>query len=168
VKIRIVTNSLEAGDGPYVHSGYAKRRKALLEAGITLYELRRLSPKTKKEKKGGSIGSSSGSSLHAKTFAVDGARIFVGSFNFDPGSAKLNTELGFVIDSPTLAQQSAGTFDNVIPERAYQVHLSDTGQIYWTERRGEESVRFDTEPNTSFWLRAAVWFLSLLPIEWLL
>ena len=54
VKIRIVTNSLEATGGPYVHAGYAKRRKALLEAGITLYELRRLSPKPKRERGSGS------------------------------------------------------------------------------------------------------------------
>ena len=45
VKIKVLTNSLEAADGPYVYSGFAKRRKALLEAGITLYEMRRLSPK---------------------------------------------------------------------------------------------------------------------------
>lgn len=168
VRIRIVTNSLEAGDGPWVHSGYVKHRKALLEAGITLYELRRLSPKKKGEKKGGSGPGSSDSSLHAKTFAVDGARIFVGSFNFDPRSAKLNTELGFVIDSPTLAQRIADTFDTAVPAQSYQVHLTDKGDIYWTEQRGKELVRYDKEPNTSFWLRAAVWFLSLLPIEWLL
>src|SRR3954465_13154903 len=77
VKIRIVTNSLEATDGPYVHAGYAKRRKALLQAGITLYEFRRLSPKTKSGRPSGSAPGSSGSSLHAKTFAVDGNRIFV-------------------------------------------------------------------------------------------
>ena len=168
VKIRIVTNSLEATGGPYVHAGYAKRRKALLEAGITLYELRRLSPKPKRERGSGSARGSSGSSLHAKTFAVDGNRIFVGSFNFDPRSAKLNTELGFVIENPALAQQIAETFDTIVPERAYQVHLSERGEIFWTARWGEELVRYDVEPNTSGWLRAAVWVLSLLPIEWLL
>lgn len=167
-KIRIVTNSLEATDGPYVHAGYAKRRKALLEAGITLYELRRLSPKTKGDKSSGSALGSSGSSLHAKTFAVDDNRVFVGSYNFDPRSAKLNTELGFVIESAELAQQIAGTFDTVIPERAYEVHLSDRGEIYWTARQGDRLVRYDVEPNTSRWLRAAVWVLSLLPIDWLL
>jgi phosphatidylserine/phosphatidylglycerophosphate/cardiolipin synthase-like enzyme len=40
-----------------------------------------------------------------KTFAVDNERVFVGSFNIDPRSVNLNTELGFVIDSPTLARQ---------------------------------------------------------------
>jgi cardiolipin synthase C len=168
VKIRIVTNSLEATDGPYVHAGYAKRRKALLGAGITLYELRRLSPKTKGDKTSGSAPGSSGSSLHAKTFAVDGNRVFVGSFNFDPRSAKLNTELGFVIESAALAQHIADTFETVVPERAYQVHLPESGKIFWTAQQGDQLVRYDAEPNTSFWLRAAVWILSLLPIEWLL
>lgn len=44
---------------------------------------------------------------HAKTFVVDRARVFVGSFNFDPRSARLNTELGFVIESRTMAQAIA-------------------------------------------------------------
>jgi putative cardiolipin synthase len=168
VKISIVTNSLEATDGPYVHAGYAKRRKALLEAGIELYELRRLSPNSKREKGSGSAPGSSGSSLHAKTFAVDGKRVFVGSFNFDPRSAKLNTELGFVIDSPRLADQISNTFETIVPERAYQIHLSEAGKIYWSERTVNGERRYDKEPHTSFWLRASVWFLSKLPIEWLL
>ncbi len=168
VTIRIATNSLEASDSPYVHAGYAKRRKALLEAGIELYELRRLSSTSKGDKGSGSGPGSSGSSLHAKTFAVDGKRIFVGSFNFDPRSAKLNTELGFVIDSPQLAGRISDIFQTVIPERAYQVHLSREGKIYWTERTANGEVRYDQEPNTSSWLRATVWLLSKLPIEWLL
>ncbi len=131
VKVRILTNSLEATDGPYVHAGYAKRRKPLLEAGITLFELRRLSPEAGKNKNAGPMGSS-GSSLHAETFSVDGSRAFVGSFNFDPRSAKLNTELGFVIESPPLAQRIEETFSNTIPDNSYEVHLSDTGKLYWT------------------------------------
>jgi hypothetical protein len=43
------------------------------------------------------------SSLHAKTFAIDGRRIFVGSFNFDPRSAMLNTEMGVLVESPRIA-----------------------------------------------------------------
>ncbi len=167
VKIKILTNSLEASDVPAVYSGFAKRRKALLKAGITLYEMRRLSPDAGERKLAGPFGSS-GSSLHAKTFSVDRARFFVGSFNFDPRSRKLNTELGFVIDSPVLAQKIEAAFSDNIPAHSYKVHLSNTGQLYWTERRGDQLVRYDREPGTSVWRRAAVWFLSLLPIEWLL
>jgi putative cardiolipin synthase len=166
VKIRVLTNSLEALDGPYVYAGYAKRRKSLLEAGLTLYEMKRLSPDTE-SKNAGPFGSS-GSSLHAKTFSVDSSRIFVGSFNFDPRSRNLNTELGFVIDSPVLAQQIEAAFKTSIPANAYEVHLSDAGKVYWIEHRDGELIRYDKSPGTSWWLRAAVWLLSLLPIDWLL
>jgi putative cardiolipin synthase len=167
VKIQVLTNSLEAGDGPYVYSGFAKRRKALLGSGITLYEMRRLSPAKDDRNRIGPLGSS-GSSLHAKTFSVDRSRFFVGSFNFDPRSRKLNTELGFVIDSPAMAQAIEAAFHESIPAHSYEVRLSDSGQLYWIERRGDQLVRHDKEPGTSLWLRAAVWFLSRLPIEWLL
>ncbi|WP_434111375.1 phospholipase D family protein [Methylocaldum sp. GT1TLB] len=168
VNVTILTNSLEATDVAAVHAGYAKRRKPLLQAGITLYELRRLSPRT--NRRAGLPGSSgsSASSLHAKTFSVDGSRVFIGSFNFDPRSAKLNTEMGFVIDSPALARNISTAFDSRIPANSYQVRLSNNGQLYWTEHRSGEWVRHDAEPGTSFWLRAGIRLLSALPIEWLL
>ena len=173
VNVTVLTNSLEATDVAPVHAGYAKRRKSLLEAGVTLYELRRLSPDTGANKRAALVGSSgssgsSASGLHAKTFAVDRSCVFIGSFNFDPRSAKLNTEMGFVIDSPALAQQIAAAFDSSIPANAYEVRLSDSGGVYWIERREGKWLRHDTEPGTSLWQRAGVWFLSLLPIEWLL
>ena len=103
VNVRVLTNALESTDVSAVHAGYAKRRKDLLRAGIRLYELKRGDvPKPTGDKK---IGGSSSASLHAKTFQIDGNRMFVGSFNFDPRSAKLNTEMGLVIDSPAMAQQ---------------------------------------------------------------
>ena len=162
VKIEVLTNSLEATDVAAVHAGYANRRKSLLEAGIALYEARRQEGSTGPSS-GGS--GSSGTSLHAKTFAVDGKRVFVGSFNFDPRSAHLNTELGFVIDSPTMAREIAAAFDHAIPEYAYSVHQSQSGNLYWLERRGEQVLRTDVEPGTGFWQRAGVWVLSVLPIE---
>jgi cardiolipin synthase C len=168
VTIRILTNSLEATDVAAVHAGYAKRRRALLMAGITLYELRRLSPSTATTAGTGLAHGSSASSLHAKTFSLDGARVFIGSFNFDPRSARLNTEMGFVIDSRDLARNMAGTFDQHISGIAYEVRLSEGRQIFWIERREGRLVRHDTEPGTGFWQRAMVFFLSLLPIEWLL
>jgi cardiolipin synthase C len=72
--IRVLVNSLAATDVDAVHSGYAKRRKALLAAGITLYEMRLVPPKEEAERRAGPFGSS-GASLHAKTFSVDRARV---------------------------------------------------------------------------------------------
>jgi len=161
VKIRVLTNALEATDVPAVHAGYAKYRRALLEAGVNLYELRRQS--RIRQRKMGVMGSSS-SSLHAKTFAVDGRRTFVGSFNFDPRSARLNTEMGFVIEDPRMAQQIASTFDTTIPASAYEVHLSDRSNLYWTN----EHHRYDREPGVNLRRRVATAIASRLPIEWLL
>ncbi|WP_296749963.1 phospholipase D family protein [Thiobacillus sp.] len=167
VKIQILTNALEATDVAVVHAGYAKRRKPLLEAGITLYELQRLSPNLKRDRRAGGSGSS-GASLHAKTFAVDRSRVFVGSFNFDPRSARLNTELGFVVESPALAGRIEEAFVGGIPAGAYEVRLSETGNLYWIEHRDGRPLRHETEPGTGFWKRVWIWFASLLPIEWLL
>src|SRR5690606_2640519 len=131
VKVRILTNSLSATDVAVVHSGYAKRRKALLRAGIVLYEMRRMSPETGNEQENAGPFGSSGSSLHAKTFSVDGAEVFVGSFNFDPRSAQLNTELGFIIESPALARRIEAAFADSIPANSYEVRLTQTGDLYW-------------------------------------
>lgn len=169
-RTRILTNSLEATDVAAVHAGYAKWRKPLLEAGVTLYELRREAtdePSREKRGSGSGIGSSD-ASLHAKTFGVDGSRVFVGSFNFDQRSIHLNTEMGMVIDSPALATRLSETLDRTLPTRAYEVKLDERGSVIWLERRGEQVIRHDKEPGTSWFKRAAVKALSWLPIDWLL
>ena len=98
---------------------------------------------------------------------IDG-RSFVGSFNFDPRSARLNTELGFVIESPNMAHAIQAAFDETIPAKSYQVFLSDAGELYWLEQLDGKYIRHNTEPETSFWKRAIVYFFSILPIEWML
>jgi putative cardiolipin synthase len=167
VRIRILVNSLEATDVAAVHAGYAKWRKPLLASGIELFEMPLIEPGTGPERLTGRFGSSA-TSVHAKTIAADRSRIFIGSFNLDPRSANLNTELGFVIESETLATRVAEVFDRDLPEAAYRVHLSEGGKVYWTEWRNGETVRHDTEPGTSAWQRGVVRFLSWLPIDWLL
>ncbi|MHA3903247.1 phospholipase D-like domain-containing protein [Castellaniella sp. WN] len=167
VRLRILTNALEATDVAAVHAGYAKYRRPLLKLGVTLFEMRREADPDRPKEKAGPFGSS-GSSLHAKTFAVDGKRVFVGSFNFDPRSALLNTELGFVIDSEAMAQAMSDTFDHKIPDRAYRLELDGRDRIAWLAQGPDGTRRLTTEPSTSFWKRWYVGALSLLPIEPLL
>ncbi len=171
VQIRVLTNSLEATDEASVYAGYAKSRKPLLKAGIQLYEIPRLLPDTVRGFKphGRKPSGSSKSGLHAKTFSVDQSRVFVGSFNFDPRSEKLNTEMGLIIESPTLARQISDAFLHTVSNNTYQLGLSDSGHLYWIEPLKEgERRRYDVAPGTTFWQRARVWFISLLPIDWLL
>ena len=167
VRLRVLTNALEATDVTAVHAGYAKYRRPLLKLGVTLFEMRRGADPGRPREKAGPFGSS-GSSLHAKTFAVDGKRVFVGSFNFDPRSALLNTELGFVIDSETMAQAMSAAFDHEIPDLAYRLELDDRDRIVWLERGPGGTKTWTTEPAAPLWKRLYVDFLSLLPIEPLL
>lgn len=168
LNIRVLTNSYEATDVAAVHAGYIKHRKALLNAGIDLYELKSASSGSL-QKRGKSRFGSSGSSLHAKTFAIDKERVFIGSFNFDPRSANLNTELGFVIYSPKLAKEISSIFDDQVIYSSYQIKLDDKNRLVWLEHEEDGSVvKHTTEPGTSFFSRWWVLFMSKLPIEWML
>jgi putative cardiolipin synthase len=164
VRVNILTNSLAASDVAAVHAGYAKRRKDLLRAGVRLYELKPTARAAEK-KEGSALGGSSSASLHAKTFGVDGKRLFVGSFNFDPRSARLNTEMGLVIDSPEVAQRIATAFDTTIPLEAWEVRLAEDGSLYWIERTPYGEKRYDSEPDVGLLKRLGVGILSILPIE---
>jgi putative cardiolipin synthase len=166
-QVRVLTNSLASTDVAVVHAGYAKWRRELLTAGVRLYELRPRWGAELPHSGHGRFGSSA-ASLHAKTFAVDDRSIFVGSFNMDRRSIDLNTEMGFVIDSPRMARQLSQSLDERIPERAYEVRLDGNGKLYWIERSAGTTVRHDEEPGTGFWKRAGVRILSFLPIDWLL
>lgn len=166
VQITILTNSLEATDVAAVHAGYAKRRVPLLQAGITLYELKKVtSPGVFRDR---GLTGSSASSLHAKTLSVDGKKIFIGSFNFDPRSARLNTEIGFVIESPRFAQNLPAAIEAQAANMAYRVFLSDSDELRWEEVKDGERIVHTSEPGASFGRLLGVWILSHLPIEWLL
>ncbi|MDX1706713.1 phospholipase D-like domain-containing protein, partial [Pseudidiomarina sp.] len=139
-----------------------------LEAGIKLYELRptelQLMNAVEPE---ANFSLSAGSSLHAKTTSIDGEQLFIGSFNFDPRSANLNTELGFMISSPELAAALEQGFEARVPERAYELELDEQGNLVWIERR-QQLIRHHRDPETSWWRRTYVWLLSLLPIDYFL
>ena len=164
-RVRVLTNSLEANDVALVHAGYRKYRRRLLEGGVELLELKAgAAPPSHGEAKKG-IGSS-GSSLHAKTFSADGRMIFIGSFNFDPRSVWLNTEMGLVIESERLAGQMHEAMETDLAERAYRVSLDARGRMQWEDRQTGKLFRSD--PNSGILKRAAMVALGLLPIEWLL
>jgi putative cardiolipin synthase len=174
VTVRVLTNSLAATDTAPVHAAYKRYRRELLRMNVVLYELKPSAETTENkanrdedEKHG--FGSS-GASLHAKTFAIDRNRVFVGSFNVDPRSAYLNTEMGALIDSATLSQRLSSAFDTWIPNDAYQVRLANDGHdLEWIERDNGLAVRsYTKEPNTSVWRRMWINFMSILPLEGLL
>lgn len=164
VAVRMLTNSLEATDVMPVHAGYAKRRRDLMKAGVELFELQRQVTVVIPNRHIGPFGSS-GASLHAKTFAVDGKRLFVGSFNFDPRSATLNTEMGLLIDSTALAREMHDAFDRSFGGVAWRIDMAD-GRLLW--RNDADGSLTTREPGTNRLNRLAIRVIGWLPVEWLL
>ena len=108
-------------------------------------------------------GGSSRGALHAKTFVLDRQTVFVGSFNFDPRSMRLDTQNGIVIRSLELADQAACLFaEGLSPAHTYRVTLLGNDDLVWiTEANGQE-VRYYREPLSRLWPR-----LSLQSLYWL-
>jgi len=169
LQIKILTNSLASTDVIAVHAGYKKYRKQLIKTGIYLFELKttaqHLREKTKKLIKG-----ISNSSLHAKYMVVDQQYVFIGSANIDPRSKALNTEIGIMVDSKELAEQTRKLFSNTTSlENSHKVEIDhSTDSLVWlTNENGKES-RYFKEPNASLLRKLGVFLISLLPIESLL
>ncbi|TYC56081.1 phospholipase D family protein [Rhodobacterales bacterium] len=162
VKVRILTNSLGSNDVVAVHAGYAAYRKELLEAGIGLYEVRADSAKVQQTL----FSTQSKAGLHTKAAVFDGVSIFVGSFNLDPRSANLNTEIGLYVESPVLARRLRRFMnEGVQPGNSYRLALGEDGEILWiTEEDGRE-VTYTSDPGSTFTKRLTSGFISIFPIE---
>ena len=172
VRVRILTNSLQANDVSMVHAGYMRYRKDLVAGGVELFEFKADANKVVRErdkeqgkaKKKSRIGASK-ASLHAKFFGFDETYLFIGSFNLDGRSVALNSELGAYYASPQEAKLLSQTFDEVILQVAYQVSLDHDGDLKWTtEKNGEELTVFK-DPDTTWWKRFSTGFLSLIVPE---
>ncbi|MHA1529318.1 MAG: phospholipase D family protein [Alphaproteobacteria bacterium] len=165
VRVVILTNSLASNDVVPVHAHYARYRKALLEAGVELWEVRPKNANRDRLRRG--LGYSR-SSLHGKVFAVDGRYIFIGSFNWDPRSLDINTEMGAYIDSPGLTGPALERFERALPTAAYRLHLTGAGAIEWHALEDGQEVIYQDEPGASSWKRFTAGLYRLLPIENLL
>ncbi|SNT13194.1 phospholipase D family protein [Tropicimonas sediminicola] len=136
VEVQILTNSLASTDVVPVYGHYARSRKAMLEAGIRLWELRPDTERADRERLGLGL---SNSSLHTKAFAIDGRYLFVGSFNWDPRSVWINNEMGVLIDSEPLSREAVAMFRANIARSAYEVRLDEGGNVAWLAR-GEDGT----------------------------
>lgn len=167
VQIKVLTNSLAATDVPAVHAGYQRSRRRLLMAGVRLYELRRLED-TQQQKKVRPYFRRAATSLHAKTVTVDERQVFVGSFNFDPRSAQINTESGLVISSVEIATRINAIFEHELPLKAFQPRLNRFYKLYWLDSSSVPAVRHYKEPKAGLVRRLLVWLTARLPVEHLL
>jgi putative cardiolipin synthase len=163
VVIRVLTNSLASNDVAAVHSGYQKYRDDLLASGVEIYELRPDS--SMHQLRWSPLSAKSHAGLHTKAMVVDRRYVVVGSYNLDPRSADINTELALLVDSPAFAEKVAEFFDDgVKPENSYRVTL-ERGRLRWTTREGATTRIYSKEPETSWWKRFTADALGILPIH---
>lgn len=150
VDVRISTNSLASTDNLQAFSGYQKQRKKILAAGIKVYEYKP-APKiqqtlieryTKLEKETPTFA------IHAKSMVIDHHHLFVGTFNLDPRSANLNTEVGVFISNDELAKEvEQAILQDMSPENSW-----DTAQD-------------KPDQYAPFGKRFKVWFWKILPLS---
>jgi putative cardiolipin synthase len=162
VDVTIVTNSLAANNQFTVHAGYVPSRKPLLNAGIKLYEVR-----PDADVAGSEFVAFSGATatLHTKAFVIDRKSVFIGSFNFDPRSANINTELGVIIHDPKLANFFVDSFNSKMSTQTYEVFLNDKQKVRWRTYNEGQEVIFDKEPQTTWGDRFKVGFVRILPVR---
>jgi putative cardiolipin synthase len=168
--LRILTNSLESTPDLVAQSGYLHYRVSLLEDGVELFEVRSLLGNARGSGQTATLSRYGNYALHAKLFVFDRRRLFIGSMNFDQRSKRINTEVGLIIDSPELAQQTATRFEAMAqPEDSYALALRPSGvggppHLVWRTSEEGKTVEYAREPARSRWQRLKVKLLSLLPL----
>ncbi|UYB53656.1 phospholipase D family protein [Xanthomonas sp. AM6] len=159
VAVGVLTNSLAANDVVAVHGGYAGYRVPLLHQGVKLFELK------PEGDPGGSLFGSSGASLHTKAFVVDGQEGFIGSFNLDPRSMNLNTEMGLLFRDRAAAAELQRLYQaKVSAPVSYRLALQD-GALRWHDDAAQPPKAWEREPEAGIWRRAAARVIGWLPVE---
>jgi putative cardiolipin synthase len=171
VRVRILSNSLESCPEISAQSGYDKNRVPLLESGVELYEVRALLGSTRGSGQSAKISRHGNYALHGKMYVFDRKRVLIGSMNFDQRSQHINTEIGVIIGSAEVAQQTALRFENMVkPENCYALALSPAGavgksRLTWSTEESNRKVEYDREPARSGWQRLQAKLLALLPLD---
>lgn len=150
VRIRISTNSLASTDNIQAFSGYANQREDLLKAGIELYEFKpRPAMRTDLIDRYPSLAQKDPVfALHAKSLVIDDRIFYIGTFNLDPRSANLNTEVGVLAESGELARQLRASIErDITPENSWHT-----------------TADFNPDSEAGRSKRWRVWFNRLLPI----
>ena len=105
--------------------------------------------------------------IHTKSFVIDGEQALIGSFNFDPRSRDLNSEIGLVVSNREFAQEVVAEMNQDFdPANSYRLFLNEKGKVRWEIINPDGSKTIYTrDPGASIWKRMGARILSWLPIE---
>lgn len=159
----VLTNSLATNDIVPAHAGYAPYRRPLIKSGVELHELQPHAHAMKRQIR--LFRGRSQASLHTKAMVLDRREIFIGSFNMDPRSLHLNTEMGYYVVSESLGKQVAEFIEEGLsPINSYRLEM-EGNQLRWggVDDAGMP-VLLKHEPRARILRRLMAAFLSLLPI----
>ena len=170
-----MTSALETTDVSIVYCAYQKYRRDLVAAGVDLYEYKVHPPQERRDRKWYRLRPSYGA-LHSKVLVFDRQTAWIGSFNLDPRSYDLNTEVAVVVDSAELSARLADSIDeDLLPTRSWRIQLQPDPRPAGGDRSGPASPvltwtgEVDGKPVTLFHepmtpgKRLKVFFLSSIP-----
>jgi cardiolipin synthase C len=153
VSVRISTNSMASTDNLPAFSGYRNHRQRLLAMGVQVREYKP-APEVQRElirRLTAMPRIAPVFSLHAKTLVVDGRTLYIGTFNFDPRSQNLNTEVGVVMHDEALARTVQASIEtDMAPGNSW------------------DPVTDDPDQHASLAKRSKVRLLQMLPLGALL
>lgn len=138
VKVRILTNSLASTDNLQAFSGYRSQRRQLLKMGLDIREYKP-DPANRNAlfSRANPPAVPPVFALHAKSMVVDGKIAYIGTFNFDPRSENLNTEVGAIVHHAGLAQQLLAIMEaDMRPENSWRA-TDEPDQYVPLTRRGQ-------------------------------
>lgn len=131
VKVRINTNSLASTDNMQAFSGYRNQRNQLIKMGIEIFEYKP-DPQIKQQLLRQTINANKTLpvfAIHAKTMVVDSKILYIGTFNFDPRSENLNTEVGVIVQNEALAQAVQTSIEaDMLSENSWNAALDNPDQ----------------------------------------
>jgi putative cardiolipin synthase len=162
VQVTIITNSLAANNHATVHGGYSPSRKPLLRNGIRIYEVR---PDADVPGSENFAASGAKATMHTKAFLVDRKQVFIGSFNFDPRSANLNTESGVLIHSERMARHFGDLIYSKLETQTYEVFLNEEGNLRWRGFNDGQEVIYKKEPEATWGQRFTAGFMRMMPVR---
>ncbi len=166
VRIRMLTNSLTSNNHVSVHAHYAKYRRRLLKAGVELHEFRADAALRSFLRAERADVSSAHAGLHTKAVVADRRTTIVGSFNLDPRSRNLNSEIGLLIDSEDFAARVlAGMEHDFDPTNSYRLFIDEHRRMRWEGARSGGLRVYSGEPNASIWRRSLAALIRLIPVE---
>lgn len=117
VGVRVSTNSLASTDNVQAFSGYRNQRRELLAMGLQVFEYR---PDAQVQRLAAPKAKAPVFALHAKTLVVDSQAVYIGTFNLDPRSENLNTEVGVILRDARLARAVEAAIEtDMRPENAW-------------------------------------------------